>query len=282
MRKIYLCAISNISSGRCLEDCGFCTQSAKYKTNIKRYKQKPIDEIILDAKRAKANKAHGFCLVTSGKGLDDKKLDFVIRAVSSIKKEVNNLLLIACNGIASKEQLNELKKAGVDAYNHNLETSKNYYIKICQTHTWQERFQTCENINFVGLKLISGGIFGMGESEQDRVDLLQTIAKLKPFSVPINFFHPNPALLIKQNSLKDENEALKIISLAKQILPQKTRVMVAGGREYIFKTKEKEIFNAGADSIVIGDYLTTSGNKPNKDFLLIKDAGYKIAEQCSE
>ena len=110
MKEIYLCAISNISSGRCLQDCGFCTQSVKHKANIKRYKQKSIDEIVLDAKRAKSNKAHGFCLVTSGKGLDDKKLDFVIKATLSIKKEINDFFIIACNGIASKEQLKELKK----------------------------------------------------------------------------------------------------------------------------------------------------------------------------
>jgi len=282
MKKIYLCAISNISSGGCLEDCGFCTQSIKYKTNIKRYKQKSIDDIVLDAKQAKANKAYGFCLVTSGKGLDDKKLDFVIKTALTIKKEVNDLCLIACNGIASNEQLKELKKAKVDAYNHNLETSKSYYPKICQTHSWEDRFQTCQNVNKVGLKLISGGIFGMGEDKEDRLELLNSIAILNPFSVALNFFHPNPALLIKANSLKNEDEALDIIKLARNILPKQTRVMVAGGREYMFKTKEKYIFDAGANSIVIGNYLTTSGNKPSRDFLLMKNAGYKIAEKHSE
>ena len=122
----------------------------------------------------------------------------------------------------------------------------------------------------------------MKESKQDRLDLLKSISSLKPFSTPLNFFHPNIALSIKENSLKSEDEALSIISLARSILPKQTRIMVAGGREYIFKTKEKDIFDAGADSIVIGNYLTTSGNQPDRDFLLIKDAGCKIAEKCCE
>jgi len=281
-KDIYLCAISNISSGRCVQDCKFCTQSLKYRANIQRYKQKDIKTIIQEAKLAKQNQAHGFCLVTSGKGIDDeKKLDFICRAISAVKKEVDNLLIIACNGIATKEQLSELKKAGADAYNHNLETSKEYYDKICSTHSWQERLQTAYNVKEIGLHLISGGIFGMGESKKDRIMLLKTLKELNPFSVPINFFHPNSALPLKKNTLKDIDEALDMIRLAKQILPKCTRVMVAGGREYMFRDRQGEIFDAGADSIVIGNYLTTTGSEAIKDFELIKNSKRKIAKECN-
>jgi len=113
----------------------------------------------------------------------------------AVKAEVEGLNLIACNGTATKEQLTYLKEHGIDSYNHNLETSERYYAEICQTHTWSERYKTCENVRSVGLALCSGGIFGMGETEKDREELLKAIASLSPESTPLNFYHPNPALL---------------------------------------------------------------------------------------
>lgn len=279
-KKIFLCAICNISSGSCNEDCKFCTQSVRFKADIPRYRTKPIDEIVAEAKAAKANGAHGFCLVTAGKGLDEKKESFVIEACRAVKAEVSDLLIIACNGTASLDQLRRLKAAGVDAYNHNLETSRNYYPKICTTHDWDDRLQTCKNVKEAGLFLISGGIFGMGESEDDRQSLLETIAELAPMSVPVNFFHPNPALPL-ENNLASMNEAFALIRRAKAMLPD-SRVMIAGGREITFKERQHEIFEAGADAMVIGNYLTTSGESPDKDFEMIKRAGCEIADECHE
>lgn len=282
-KKIFLCAISNISSGSCNEDCAFCTQAAAHKADIERYRQKPIETIVADAKAAKANGAHGMCLVTAGKGLDDKKLAFVIEACRAVKAEVEDLLLIACNGTASLEQLKALKTAGIDAYNHNLETSRNYYPKICTTHDWDERLETCKNVKKAGLALITGGIFGMGESPEDRLDMLKTIASLEPMSVPLNFFHPNEALPLT-NNLASVDEALSLITLAREIIPEPARIMIAGGREITFKERQTEIFAAGADAIVIGNYLTTSGEEPGKDLRMIRDAGYEVAgpEDCRE
>jgi len=274
-KEVYLCAISNISSGSCNEDCGFCTQSIKHHADIQRYRHKDIAEIIKEAKNAKANGAVGFCLVTSGKGLDDKKLDFVCKACEAVKKEVKELNIIACNGLANLNQLKILKSAGVDLYNHNLESSKKFYESLCTTHSWEERYQTCLHVKDAGLKLVCGGIFGLGESEDDRVSFVQSIKSLDPFTVPMNFFHPNPALPIKREPM-DENEALEIIRYVRSKLP-KTRLMVAGGREITFKTKQSQIFDAGANSIVVGNYLTTTGNEPNKDIEMIKNAGYEIA-----
>jgi biotin synthase len=279
-KEIFLCAINNILSGNCSEDCAFCTQSVKHKAQISRYKVKPIEQIIQEAKEAKANGAVGYCLVTAGKGLDDKKTQIVAKIAYELKKELNNFNLIACNGTASLEQLKYLKEHGVDSYNHNLESSKEYYSKICTTHTWQERYNTVQNAKEAGLKVCSGGIFGMGESGEDRDSLIDSIASLNPHSIPINFFVPNPSLPITSTNISYK-EALDIIKKVKEKIPN-ARIMVAGGREQLFTTtkEEQEMFNAGASSIVIGNYLTVKGLNPQTDRDRLKELGYKIATNC--
>lgn len=277
-KSIFLCAISNISSGSCAEDCGFCTQSARHHADIERYKYKPVDQIVFEAKNASNNGAIGFCLVTSGLGLDDKKLSFVCEAARAIKAELPDLNLIACNGIASVEQLKTLKDAGVNSYNHNLESSKNFYDKICTTHSWESRYQTCLNAKEAGLSLCSGGIFGLGESKEERTSFIQSVKSLSPDTMPLNFFIQNPALPIKATPLSEE-EALAIITEVREALPN-TRLMVAGGRETTFKSEDCDIFAVGTDAIVIGDYLTTKGKLPESDLKMIERLGYEIATTC--
>jgi len=278
-KQIFLCAINNILSGTCQEDCKFCTQSVRYHANIERYNYKNIDQIVSEAKVAKEHGALGYCLVTAGKGLDDKKVDFVARAAQAIKAEIEGLNLIACNGTANKEQLNYLKAHGIDSYNHNLETSERYYSEICQTHAWSERYETCENVKSVGLALCSGGIFGMGEEEEDRDALLHSIASLSPESTPLNFYHPNPALPIKTRNIEFD-EALNIISKARTLLGEGKLLMVAGGRELLFNQKEFAMFEAGANAMVIGNYLTTEGLTPNTDKKMLAHLGYEVATSC--
>lgn len=278
-KQIFLCAINNILSGTCKEDCKFCTQSVRYHADIERYTYKDISTIVEEAKMAKSHGALGYCLVTAGKGLDDKKVDFVARAAKAIKKEVEGLNLIACNGTATIEQLRYLKEHGLDSYNHNLETSQNYYPQICQTHGWEERYTTCENVKEVGLALCSGGIFGMGESEQDREDLLDAIASLQPESTPLNFYHPNPALPIKTRNI-ELDEAVGIIQKARKLLGEERLLMVAGGRELLFNGEEGKMFEAGANAIVIGNYLTTQGSAPSNDQEMLEKLGYEIATSC--
>jgi biotin synthase len=278
-KPIFLCAINNILSGTCLEDCKFCTQSVRYHADIERYSYKAIDQIVDEAKQAKIHGALGYCLVTAGKGLDDKKVDFVARAAQAIKKEVEGLNLIACNGTATKAQLSYLKSHGIDSYNHNLETSERYYADICQTHGWSERYETCENVKTTGLALCSGGIFGMGEQEEDRDDLLRAIVSLQPESTPLNFYHPNPALPIKTRNITSD-EALEIIRKARELLGEEHLLMVAGGRELLFSGKEAAMFEAGANAIVIGNYLTTQGQAPSKDREILENLGYEVATRC--
>lgn len=275
-KKIFLCSICNINSGTCNEDCKFCSQSVKYKADIERYKQKPIEQILEEARRLEALGALGFCLVTAQKGLDDKTLEFVCNVATTLKREVPRLRLIACNGTASLEQLNELKRSGVSAYNHNLETSRDFYSQVCTTHPWDERYETCENVNRSGLKLITGGIFGMGETHEDRLSMLHSLKELNPVSVPLNFYHHNPALPLSPNPLTID-ESLKLITLARKILDKADRIMIAGGREITFKERQHEIFEAGANSIVIGNYLTTAGREAHTDLMMLQTLGFEIA-----
>ncbi len=278
--KIYLCAISNIESGTCLEDCKFCTQSVKYKADIVRYKRKTIEQIVEEAKIARKNKAIGFCLVTAGKGLDENRLEYVMSAARAVKNEDLGLKIIACNGTATLEQLLKLKEAGVDNYNHNLETSREFYPSICTTHSWDERYETCQNVKKAGLNLVCGGIFGLGESYEDRISMLKSIASLEPKNVPINFFHPNEALPLVKNQLTKQ-EAFELIKLTKEMNPNAHKIMVAGGRELMFGKEQYEVFNYGANAIVIGDYLTTKGNVANQDIEELTKRGIEIAPSCN-
>ncbi len=276
MKKIFLCSISNINSGTCNEDCKFCSQSVKYKADIERYVQKPTLEIIKEAQRVESKGALGFCLVTAQKGLDDKTLKFVCDVAQAVKEALPRLRLIACNGTASLEQLIALKDAGVAAYNHNLETSKEFYANVCSTHGWEERYNTCKNVNTSGLKLLTGGIFGLGESQEDRISMLKSIASLNPMSVPINFYHHNQALPLSPSTLSVD-EALELLALTRKMVPDADRIMVAGGRELMFKERVKEIFENGVNSIVIGNYLTTSGCDIDSDLTMLKELNFGIA-----
>jgi len=276
--KIFLCSICNINSGTCNEDCKFCSQSVRYKADIARYKQKPLDAILQEAKEARAHGALGFCLVTADKGITEKSLKFVCDVAQAVSKEVPELRLIACNGTATLEQLLILKESGIKAYNHNLETSKNFYSKICTTHPWQERYETCQNVNKAGLVLISGGIFGLGETQEDRVSMLESLRSLNPTSVPINFYHHNEALELEPNPLTTD-EALELIKLTRETIPHAQRIMVAGGRELMFGERQNEIFTYGANSIVIGNYLTTNGRVMSKDLEMLKSLNLEVAKK---
>ncbi len=276
-KEIFLCSICNINSGTCNEDCKFCSQSVRYKADIERYKQKDMDEILKEAVAARDAGALGFCLVTSDKGLNEKTLNFVCNIAKVLTKKVPELRLIACNGTATLEQLLTLKKAGIKAYNHNLETSREFYPSICTTHSWDERYKTCENVNKAGLVLISGGIFGLGESQEDRIAMLKSLNSLNPSSVPINFYHHNEALELEPNSL-DIEEAFALIKLTRDILPNANRIMIAGGREMMFGDRQSEIFSYGANSIVIGNYLTTSGRVMSKDLDMLQSLNLKVAK----
>lgn len=277
-KEIFLCSICNINSGTCNEDCKFCSQSVRYKADIERFKQKPIEEIQKEAISARDAGALGFCLVTADKGLNDKTLKFVCDVAKAVIEVAPELRLIACNGTATLEQLLVLKESGIKAYNHNLETSESFYPQICTTHPWSERYETCQNVNKAGMVLITGGIFGLGEDREDRISMLESLNSLNPSSVPINFYHHNEALELQPNSL-NVDEALELVKITREMIPNAQRIMVAGGREMMFGERQAEIFTNGANSIVIGNYLTTAGREMNKDLEMLKSLNLEVAKK---
>ncbi len=280
-KQIFLCAINNVLSGTCNEDCKFCTQSVRYKAPIERYTYKEESRVLEEARQAAANGALGYCLVTAGKGLDGKTTEYIARLADRLSRELPGLRLIACNGTATPEQLRHLKAHGISSYNHNLETSRRYYPEICSTHSWDERYATCEAVKSTGLSLCTGGIFGMGEKKEDREALLESIASLHPESVPLNFYIPNPALPIPKRTI-DREAGLSVIRRMRERIPDLPLLMVAGGREALFSGYEDAMFDAGANAIVIGDYLTTPGEAPDRDRQRLQDLGYEVATECHE
>lgn len=276
--EIFLCSICNVSSGDCPEDCKYCTQSVHHATNIQRYKYKSIEKILEEARSLREYGALGFCLVTAGRSLESQKCEYIAKAAQAIKKADLGLHIIACCGSADLDSLKHLKQNGVDSYNHNLETSKDFFPHICTTHPWQERFETCENTLKAELGLCSGGIFGLGESWGDRIEFLKCLSILSPHSSPVNFYIPNEALPLPQKTLSRE-EALECVSLAREYLPH-TRLMIAGGREVIFGDNQKALFEMGINAVVLGDYLTTDGKSPMQDVQMIESYGYVPATSC--
>lgn len=274
-RSIRLCSICSLSVGGCSEDCAFCTQSVHHGAEVECFSMKPLEKVQEEARAAVANGSLGFCLVSSGKSLDDRKLEFFSRYAYAISAEFPHINLIACAGIAGKEALKELKKSGVKTYNHNLETSQEFYPTICSTMSWSERFETCLNVKEAGLNLCSGGIFGVGESSKDRESLFIALKSLSPRSVPINFYHPNPSLPLPATILS-RDEALGIIREASRFLEDCT-LMSAGGRIPIFGDEIASLADAGIGALVVGDYLTTKGGVVSKDIDNIRKLGIKIA-----
>lgn len=277
-KQVMLCAICNVSSGNCAEDCAYCTQSAHYKADIDKFKRKDLDSVLKEAELAKKNHALGFCLVTSGRKLDDNKLEYICEAASRIHSKIPDLMLIACNGTASLESLKELKKAGIFSYNHNLETSREFFSQICTTHSWDERFETNLNAKEAGLMLCCGGIYGLGESENDRISFRKSLKELNPFTSPINFFISNSALKIKEPRLSAD-EALGIIRDSARDLPN-TRIMIAGGREVVLGDRQYEVLENGASAIIVGDYLTTNGEVASKAIAELERRGFEFASRC--
>jgi biotin synthase len=278
MKEVFLCSICNVSNGGCMEDCAYCVQSLKYNTGVDIYREKSYEDILKEAEAFYKAGALGFCLVTSGRSLTPRKTEYISKAARMIKDAGYNFHLIACCGSADKESLKELKSSGVDSYNHNLETSKEFFPSICSTHTWEERYQTCENAASVGLMLCIGGILGIGESWEDREEFYKAVNSFDPFTSNINFYIPHEALPIK-NAVMQRTEAIECIKLARRHLPN-TRLMMAGGREAVFGLEQKEIFEAGIDAVVIGGYLNSNGWDIEKDIDAMKGYGLEIASAC--
>jgi biotin synthase len=269
--KVNLCSIVNAKSGRCGEDCSFCAQSAHFKTDIKEYPLLKEEEILEKAGYSEKLGAHEFSIVTSGKELTDGDLQNITRTVSRIK-EKSRILRCASIGMLDGKTAHHLKEAGLQKYHHNLETARSFFPKICSTHSYDENIETIRNAKREGLFVCSGGIFGMGESWEQRIEMALTLRGLDVDSVPINFLNPIKGTELEGRPLLNPLEALRIIALFRFILPKK-EIIVCGGREVTLRDLQPMVFAAGATGILIGNYLTTEGREPEQDLQMIKDWG---------
>lgn len=264
---IELCSIVNAKSGACSEDCAFCAQSAHHKTGVSIYPLLDGDTIIQKAEEAKEGGVSRFSIVTSGKKLSKKEL----LSISPLFNKLRSLGLLPCAslGTLSKEELKFLKEEGLNRYHHNIETSEKFYPMICSTHTYKERIKTIENALSVGLSVCAGGIFGMGETWHDRIDMAFLLKALNVDSIPINFLIPIKGTPLALRDMLHPFEALKIVCLFRLLLPDKS-IRICGGRIQVLKEFHSLIFMAGADSILTGNYLTTIGRTFEDDRALIK------------
>lgn len=270
-----LCSIINAKSGKCGEDCKFCAQSSHYKTGCEIHPlldtKTFLDTALKDQKRG----IHRFSLVTSGKGVRENSLEFSkIEQIYQILRENTGIHLCASLGIANISALKRLKNAGVKTYHHNLETSRRYFPQICSTHSYDDRIETIKNAKNAGLDLCCGGIFGVGENYEDRIDMAIELRNLDIPSVPINFLSPIVGTPLETMKPLCKDEMLRIVAIYRFILP-KAFLRFAGGRKNLGDCV-KNGFKGGANATITGDFLTTTGDSVENDKELILSLGYKI------
>lgn len=270
--KIDLCAIVNAKSGACPEDCSYCAQSAKARSDVSTYPLISQESILKAAKSAKSSGAKRFCIVTSGRKPGPSELKRIASAISKIRKL--GLLPCATLGLLDLNELQALKDAGLERFHHNLETSEKFFPSICHTHSYADKLNTIEAVRKAGLSLCSGGIFGLGESWQDRVEMAFLLKKINADSIPMNFLIPVKGTKLEKRKILAPFEALKIISLYRFILPEK-EVRVCGGRLQTLGEFNSFAIMAGADGLLTGDYLTRKGIRPEADMELIRGYGLR-------
>ncbi|MEW5819856.1 MAG: biotin synthase BioB [Cyanobacteriota bacterium] len=275
--KIELCSIISAKTGQCSEDCSYCAQSVHHKTDCKTHQLIDVETVVNAANDSKINGASRFCVVTSGKGIDNNhEFDKVLKMVKKVA-DIDGLHSCCSLGIVSYEQAVKLKEAGVERFNHNVNTAKSFYKNICTTHDYEERIQTAINIKSAGIELCCGCIIGMGETRQQRIEMALEIKELEPVSVPINILHPIPGTpMEKVKNTIDTEEILKTIAIFRIIMPD-VLIRYAGGRTHNLNTAEQlEGLKCGVNALLVGNYLTTTGNLPDNDHKLISEAKLEI------
>lgn len=271
------CAIINAKCGSCPENCAFCAQSNRSKAKIDAYPLVSVETMVEQARKASEQGASRYGIVTSGRTVrKGKELDKICRAVSIIARDLP-IKPCASLGILDLESLKQLKEAGLTRYHHNLETAGSYFKVICSTREYKDQTDTVKNAKEAGLSVCSGGIFGLGESKAQRIELLETIRELDVDSVPVNFLNPIPGTPLENMRQLTPIECLKIIAVARLMLPNKN-IRICGGRECNLRDFQSWIFSAGADAVMIGGYLVTSGRDEKLDLQMIMDSGMRLGK----
>ncbi|MCD6562280.1 MAG: biotin synthase BioB [Deltaproteobacteria bacterium] len=273
-KSVFTCSIINAKSGLCSQDCAFCAQSGRHKTGVKVYPLLSEEKLVENALRMEEAGATTYSMVTSGFSPTDKELDTLTGAVLAIKKKTS-LSVCTSIGVLTESTVKRLKACGVSTCHHNLETARSYFDRICTTHDYDDDLQTVKIAKSAGLKVCSGGIFGLGETWSQRVELAFTLKELDVDSIPINFLNPIAGTRMENMPLLPPMEALKIIALMRIINPKK-EITICGGREKTLKDFQSWIFLAGANGLMIGNYLTTKGRSIDMDIDIIEAMGLEI------
>jgi biotin synthase len=277
--EVELESLINAKSGACPEDCAFCSQSVRYSTGVDVYPFLDIDEILAAAHATREAGATQFCIVVAVRGPEERLLRKVIEATERVQNEAG--LEVACSlGLLTPESAQRLADAGVRRYNHNLEACRELFPTICTTHSYDDRVDTAMLAKDAGMELCCGGILGMGETLEQRVDFAFELAALDPVEVPINFLLPSGTPLGEQRMITPR-EALQAIALYRLILPG-AWLRLAGGREYVLGELQGMGLVAGANALIVGNYLTTGGRPPEEDHALLEALGMPVAEGPGE
>ncbi len=272
--KIDLCSLLSVKSGKCPEDCAFCAQSAHYKTEALVYPLMDIQRIVEEAKEAQARGAGRFCLITSGREVSDKEFEIILEALGRIRGETT--LDLDCSlGTLSKERAESLRKVGVTRYNHNVETAESHFLQICTTHSFRDRVKTVEVLKEQGFSVCCGGIIGLGESPQQRLELAFSLKQLGIDCIPFNILNPRPGTPLENSEPIPPMEVIKTISLFRLVLPKGT-IKIAGGREANLRDLQSLALLAGANGLIVGNYLTTPGRNAADDLTMVRDLGFKL------
>lgn len=264
----------NAKKGGCSEDCNFCSQSARYASDVDAEPLSSIEGFLQAAKGAYERGAGELCLVVAVRGPSTKLLERVCTAVKLIKAQYPLTVAVSL-GILRQDQMQRLVEAGVDKVNHNLETSRRYFSSVCTTHTYEERWQTCLLVKQFNLELCCGGIIGMGETVEDRIDFLTALQELQPEEVPVNFLNPRPGTPFADRSLVEPMEALRFVAMARLALPA-ALIRFAGGREVTLQGLQDLGMRSGASGLVLGNYLTTAGRQDRDDFAMLDRLGFEV------
>ncbi|KAF0821695.1 biotin synthase BioB [Cytobacillus firmus] len=271
--KVKLNMIINTKSGLCPENCGYCSQSSISTAPIEKYRMMDKDSIIQGAKQAHQLNVGTYCIVASGRGPSNRELNQVVSAVKEIKDNYN-MKVCACLGLLKPEQAEQLKEAGVDRYNHNINTSENHHESITTSHTYRDRVNTVQLIKEAGISPCSGVIIGMKETKEDVIAMARSLKALDADSIPVNFLHAIDGTPLEGTDELNPRYCLKVLCLMRFINPSK-EIRISGGREVNLRSLQP-LGLYPANSIFVGDYLTTAGQESTADHKMLKDLGFEI------
>jgi biotin synthase len=270
---VQLFFLMNAKSGLCPEDCGYCSQSKVSDAEIPRYNLLSAPKLLEGARLAAERQSKTFCIVISARGPSEREIDFVCKIVPEIKQQYD-LNICACLGLLSPEQAQRLAAAGVDKVNHNLNTSERFYGEVCSTHTYGDRIATLAACRAAGLQLCSGGIMGMGERDDDLIDMAFELRALEVESIPLNFLNAIDGTPLEGVDKVTPRDCLRGLAMMRMVNPA-AEIRIAGGRE-IHLGSLQALGLYAANSIFVGDYLTTKGQLPEADYKMIEDLGFTI------